>query len=678
MTAAPYPFILTGGLDQETPTLAIQPGRAIACINHEAAADGYRRTGGFERVSGKPSPAAYELLVGELEESVGSLAMAEVTGSSSGATMLIVSKGAGGEFCADHVDGDFIVGEYLMADDMAVARIMQQPTVRDRRESPAMLAFWRAATAARRAAIDKPAGSGPVRGVLWYDGALYAWRDTADASAGRVHKATPGGWSQLNLGAAIDFEEGGPMELAAGMAVKGATSGATATIRTVALDAGTEWEKGTATGKLILDNVVGTFAEDEALDVAPALAVAKVAAYAVASLPPGGRYEFVIHNFYGSVGFGRAYGVNGVGKAFEFDGSGIVTIDTGMPDDRPFLIAEHKKHLFLGFPKGSLQNSALGEPRSFNAILGAAEFGMGKELTNLIPNTADSMIVMTESSMSALVGNDVSDFMLQTVSDDAGAKRHTAQSIGTVYYMDNRGLRKAAAAQNYGNFNLGTLSTMIGKTLEKKRDLGAKPVASMAIKSKDQYRLFYDDRTGITFYMGRKNPEAMIFEYPFTVTCYHVAEVDGRERIFVGADDGHVYELDVGTSFDGQPIEAMLQLAYGNQRAPRVMKRYHKIALDVEASPGTQIAILAQFDNAGDLQPYPHVENLALTGNGGIWGISDWADFYWGAPDVARAESGNVGSGENISPIIVSNSDFMDGYTLQSATILWSQRGMKR
>ncbi|WP_375188405.1 hypothetical protein [Sphingobium yanoikuyae] len=689
MTAAPYPFIIAGGLDQETPTLAIQPGRAIACLNHECAPDGYKRTQGFERFSGKPSPAAYELMIGEFTDSVSSLAGEIVTGATSGATCRIVAVtvesgdpddgDAAGTFCADDIDGEFVQAEYLMVDDIAVARLSQPPFQRDRMETAATLAYWRTATAARRAAILKPEGSGPVRGVLWYDGALYAWRDKVDVSAGRVHKATPNGWTVVDFGSSLAFSGGGPLELIAGSVITGSTSGATATVRSVALDAGTDWAEGDATGSLVLDNVTGTFVEDELLDSAPALGVATVTAFTgPTTIPAGGRYEFVVHNFYGSVGFGRAYGVNGTGPAFEFDGSNLFFISTGMPDDRPFLIAEHKKHLFLGFPKGSLQNSALGEPRSFNAILGAAEFGMGKELTNLIPNTADSMIVMTDGSMSALTGNDVSDFLLQTVSEDAGAKRFTAQSIGSVVYMDNRGLRKAAAAQNYGNFNLGTFSTQISKTLDKKRELGAKPCASMVIKAKDQYLIFFDDRTGISFYMGRKNPEAMIFEYPFVVTCCHVAEVDGKERIFVGADDGHVYELNVGPSFDGQAIEAMVQLAYGNQRAPRVNKRYHKIALDVEATPGVQISILAQFDNAGDLQPYPHAENIALTGGGGIWGVSDWADFYWDAPDVARAETSNPGSGENISPIIVSISDFMDGYTLQSATILWSQRGMKR
>ncbi len=689
MTAVPFPFIFAGGLDQETPTLNKNPGRAIACLNHEASSTGYKRIQGFERVSGRPSPAAYDLLVGEFEQGAATLKNKTIVGLTSGATAYVVdvktlsgSTGAGtaaGLFCADDVTGEFSVGEYLMVNDVAIARLAQQPFPRDRFEGPDFLTFWRAATARRRNAIGRPPGTGPVRGVLWFNGQLHAWRDKVGGASCGMYRATPSGWILNGTNSTIEFRGGGPDSINDGDVIVGGESGATATVVRAALEAGSTWESGDAEGVLIVSGITGTFIEDETLNVGTSLGIATVRAFTgPVQLPPGGRYEFVVHNFYGSVGYERAYGVNGVGKGFEFDGDNIVVITTGMEDDRPFLIAEHKKHLFFGFPKGSLQNSALGDPRNFSAIEGAAEIGMGKELTNLIPNTADSMIVMTDESISALTGNDISDFMLQPVSPTAGAKRFTAQNVGNVIYMDNRGIRSAASAQVYGNFNLGTYNVQIGKTLETKRNLGAQPVASMTIKGKDQYRLFFDDKTGVSFYMGRKVPEAMIFEYPFKVTCCHVAEVDGRERIFVGADDGYVYELDVGTSYDGQPIQAMLQLAYNYVRSPRIMKRFHKIALDVEATPGTLISILAQFDNAGDLQPYPHAENLALTGGGGIWAISNWAEFYWDSPDVARAETSNVGSGENLSPIIVSESDYMEGYTLQSATIMWSQRGLMR
>jgi hypothetical protein len=87
MTATQQFFPLRGGLDQETPAIAIPPGRAIAVLNHEATSLGYQRTEGFERFDGQPSPS--EATFFTLTFSEGEVAFAEgqtVTGNTSGAT----------------------------------------------------------------------------------------------------------------------------------------------------------------------------------------------------------------------------------------------------------------------------------------------------------------------------------------------------------------------------------------------------------------------------------------------------------------------------------------------------------------------------------------------------------------------------------------------------------------
>ena len=46
--------------------------------------------------------------------------------------------------------------------------------------------------ASRRSAIAAPAGSGPIRGIQVYDGAVYAFRD-GDGGIGGMHKSTDTG-----------------------------------------------------------------------------------------------------------------------------------------------------------------------------------------------------------------------------------------------------------------------------------------------------------------------------------------------------------------------------------------------------------------------------------------------------------------------------------------------------
>lgn len=689
MSAQPFFFALAGGLDQQTPAVSIDPGRAIATLNHEATSTGYARTQGYERFDGRPAPSTVAFFVGTFSQGSANMVGMAVEGATSGATGIVIdvvvssgSIGAGtaaGQIILGEMTGIFSVNEYLMSPgDVAVARVVSPPAEGDRLQDAQSMTWWKAARERRRNQIVAAPGSGAVRGVLWYEGSLYAWRDNSDATLGIMHKATSAGWQAVSLGQQINFSAAGPSAIEPGDVITGDISGATGVVRSALFDSADGWDTGKATGKIIYDETAGVFQAGETISVGPTLAIATLDSMEDVVFPAGGRYEFVVHNFYGTVGFERAYGVNGVGQGFDFDGDNVGFINTGMPDDTPFLIAEHKKQLFYGFRKGSLQNSALGEPRVWDAILGAAEMGMGKELTNLVPNTADAMFITTEGSCHVLTGNDASDFLVQDISQEAGARPFTAQAIGNIVYMDEEGIRSASSTQTYGNFRLGTYTALIEKTLNAKRKGGVKPVASIVVKSKSQYLLFFEDGTGISLFMARKTPEAMIFEYPFVVSCHCTARVDGDERVFVGSTDGMVYELNVGTSFDGDVIEAMVQLPYGHQGSPRVLKRYHKIIIEMEAGPDTRIAVVPQFDYSNGFQSLTLSQWFDMRGGGGAWGASTWGDFYWDSPEVARAECPMDGSGESMSPVIFSSSDSMEDYTLTGVWVMYSGRGMKR
>ena len=690
MTAQSVFFPLVGGLDQETPALTMPPGRVIQCLNHECLSRGYARTEGFERFDGQPSPSEATFYTIEFEDGAVEFEAGDIVeGNSSGASATVLAApsvdsgafadgDAVGTLAVHHLTGEFQAGELLRVSAVTYATSTSGSNLGDWLVGDDEETWDSATIEEARALITEVPGSGAVRGVLWYDGKLHAWRDNADASAGVLHHSTASGWAATDLGHLLAFTNGGPYEIQPGDTITGADSGATATVRTVALDATGDWADSDAAGFMVIDPISGTI-EDEEINVGAHLGVATINLPAAeATFPPGGHYEFEVFNFYGSTSFERAYGVNGVGKGFEFDGDSVIFITTGMEDDTPFLITEHKYHLFFGFRQGSLQHSELGEPRSFNARLGAAELGMGHELTNLIGNSSSSLIVTTDTSTAVLTGNDSSDWVLEGLNKQAGAKLLTAQQIGKVVYLDNVGLRSIDASSAYGNFKIGTYTALISAELEGKRRNGIHPVASCVVKSKDQYLLFFDDGTGISIYFGRKSPEAMLFEYPFVVSCLHIAEIDGRERLFVGATNGFVYELNKGNSFDGAEIEAFIALPFAHQQGPRVLKRYHKAAFEMVGGPRSEISFMAQFDYGNDYQPFPEDRSLETASGGGLWGIITWGDFVWGAPAVSRQEIFLQGVGTNMGLIIKSASSRMQSYVLQGVTVMFSPRGSMR
>ena len=400
-----------------------------------------------------------------------------------------------------------------------------------------------------------------------------------------------------------------------------------------------------------------------------------------AMFPAGGRYYTVNHNFYGATNLKRLYGCNGVGKAFEFDGDTTLTfIDTGMASDTPNRIAAFKQHLFLSFPGGSVQHSETGVPTAFSAVLGAGEIAVGADVTDFA-TSVNALHIFTTDSINNLLGSDATDWVMEPLTDEegTGALAHTVQKLATPLYMDVGGLRSIAATTAYGNFKIGSLIDQISPIIEAKRTIGVKPIASVVVKDKGQYRLFFEDGTGFSVFFGRKYAEPMLFDLGKKVTCISSAEdPEAGSRMFFGSDDGYVYELDAGTSFDGGEIEAFLQLPYDPSGSPWQLKRWHKIILELRAKPNTEIGMTAEFDYSdGDQRTLP-TQSFAVNGGGGLWDLANWDQFFWSAAVEGRAECYLDGQGSNMSLVIVSRSAEQEAYVLSGITMMISGRGQKR
>ena len=95
-------------------------------------------------------------------------------------------------------------------------------------------------------------------------------------------------------------------------------------------------------------------------------------------------------------------------------------------------------------------------------------------------------------------------------------------------FLDDGGVRSLPTTPAFGDWRMASLTQAVERLIRQKRDDGIKPVASMQIKAKDQYRLFWDDGTGITVYIGRKYPETLPFKLPIQVFCACSGEVDTR------------------------------------------------------------------------------------------------------------------------------------------------------
>ncbi|WP_395451196.1 hypothetical protein ACHMW7_16220 [Aminobacter sp. UC22_36] len=541
-----------------------------------------------------------------------------------------------------------------------------------------------------------------MRGVWVFDSHVYAFRDSI-AGAGKMYRDSSAGWEEMAFGYVIDFTAG-TTEFVQGEVLVGGTSTATATIDRVVLSSGA-WN-GTAVGYLVISNVAGTFttetitSDSGSASGTPAVAI---------TLSTGGKYDFTVHNFYGAARQPAMYFTNGQGYGYEWTGEALSPIRTGTQAglleetinvlerdgdriltrggdvvimraqfDRPVYVSHYKNHLFLSFSSGSVLFSSLGEPLQYMTTTGAGEFSFGELVTGLLAAASTSLVIFGAGRIEYIAGNDSSDFQMLPITDGSGAQPGSIQMMDRPVYLDDGGVRDLGSTAAYGDWRTGTLTQMIEPLLKKKRDTGVRVAASMRVKSKDQYRLFFDDGTGVTIYIGRKVPEPMPFNLPIDVFCACSGEVSNGagDRIFVGGTDGYVYELDRGLSFDGAAVKAYIRFPFNSIGSPTQRKVFKKATFDVSCQDDIEVGVSFDVDYArgqGGTQVDHDVTAGAEMVTSDYFENIDWTQAVQGV-----LEAHIDGLGQNIAVTLITDDDDKHPHTFPSGTFNYALRGLVR
>jgi len=517
-------------------------------------------------------------------------------------------------------------------------------------------------------------GEGDVNGVLVCRcGKRFAIRDEVGGAKGVMFVDSADGWVEVDLGFELAFTAGSD-PFTEGEQITATAGGGTATIdRLSYTDTGT----GTTTGTMTVSNISGTIGAGTITGGTSTETATVAGAASAIELPPGGRYEFIIANFYANASAERAYGVNGVGQAFEWETStGIFCfVQTGNTVDTPEHIEEHYLRLYLSYPTGSLQNSTAGLPLDWGTD--PVEQGAGDTITGLLSTPGGTLAVFSRDRTSVLHGTQSSDWVLKNLSEQSGAIEWTISNISGSKYLDDRGVTSLVAVQAFGDFRSSVISHNVERLLESKRELA---IASMAWHQKDQYRLFFSDNTGLFFtFNGRKLFGITKIKYANSITClHHGQDSDGSEYAIFGSSDGYVYKFEEGNSFDDDEVIATLSTAYNHMKRPAYDKRFRKITIEAEASSSTVIFFQPQFNyGSGLISPEPPQSETVEQG-GGYWDADNWNEFSWASDTVTLLEGNITGVGRNMSVAISSTAKYDDPHTLYGMIINYSPRRLLR
>lgn len=667
-----------GGFDVVTPPLSRKTGTLRSAQNYEADVNGgYRRIVGYERFDGQAAPSAATYTIFDATITGAPAVGNTLTGLTSGASGVIIVL-PGGQFVLTKVTGTFQNGETVQVSAVSVGTITSAPTVNGASTALLDAQYKNAAADNYRADIAAVPGSGNILGGFYFNNVNYAFRANSGGTAVDLYKSTAAGWTQVAFEYEVTFSSGsGASDIVDGGTL---TQGAvTATIRRVVVKSGS-LSGGTAAGTLVISAPSGGNFAAGAATVGGAGTLTLAGAESAITLSTGGLFETTKANFGGSANTTRVYGCDGVNPGWEFDGSYFVPIHTGMTTDAPQHVGHFKNHLFFSFI-GSAQHSGPGTPFVWSPVLGAAELAMGDSITGLRPEaggtTSGSMIIFCRNRTGVLYGNSSADWVLNTYDEEYGAIEWTIQRIGFTMQLDDRGLTSLLTSQKYGNFENATFSRQVKTWLNQRKTI---VTDSCLCRDKNQYRLFFSDGYGmwVTF-DGEKIVGIMPMLFTDTVRkCWSTEANDGSEVIFFGDSSGFVYQMEKGTSFDGDAIDSVLELAYNFSKSPRVEKTYRNCTFEITGSGYTSFNFSYSLGYGDTNIQQPAAVTLATSFSAVYWDQFTWDTFVWDGQTLAPSSSPMAGTAENVSLAIRSSSDYYPSYVLTGALIVYSKRKLIR
>lgn len=647
-----YPFEFRGGLISNLSPLqqGIQaPGSARLLKNFEPSVDGgYRRIEGYDKYSATPIPAYGEPLVQGSGQSGTTLVLANI----------FKAPVAGDTFTIAGVTGTYTI---------ATAGVSYNSTYKI---ATLTLTTSLTSSPADKAAVTFANNSTLVNGIAAWENTVVVQRN-AD-----LYFTTGSGYTKINKPSYGTVLVNGAGQTGSTLNIDGLT--ATPQIGDTFSVVGIE--------KVYTVLAVPTVTSGTAsVSIYPALASSPADNAAVTwrsvSRSNAGRVRFSKYRI-GSEE--KVAGVDGYNAPFIWNGTAF-TVLSSAPSDviGAEYIVFHKNQMF--FAKGDvLSFTAPYTDSDFSAANGAGVINVGGKITGLIV-FREALIIFTEKTISQLTGNTLQDFVLQPITRNVGCvAADTIQEIGgDVMFLGPEGLRLLSATDRVGDFNLGVVSKPIQAEMTALIS-SSSTFASCVIKQKSQYRIFgyngnitTSNSKGVLGTQIVGNDTSMMSWAETVGIRAYVADSDYKdqtETIVFAHDDGYIYQMESGNSFDGSNIPASFATPFVPLQDPRVRKTFYKMVLYTDPQGGVSFSVNLKldFDTLGSIQP----DTITLsnsTGTVGFYGNSTakYGTTVYGSKLMKQFETQVVGSGFSVSLQFVSDGQdppfSLDAVTLEYA-----------
>lgn len=367
-----------------------------------------------------------------------------------------------------------------------------------------------------------------------------------------------------------------------------------------------------------------------------------------------GKTRFARYNYTGTE---KIVIVDTINVPATYDGTTFVELNDAPSDVLGAgFVTSFKNSLFFG--KGSLLTfTAPYSDNNFTAAAGSATISVGAVITGL-QVFRQQLIIFTESSILQLTGNTLSDFQLQPITTDIGCiDSDTIQEIGgDVMFLAPDGLRLLSGTERIGDFGLAVVSKPIQSEFTSFLSSNTS-FTSVVIREKSQYRLLgYNPNTSrenargiIGTQFADQGGQGMAWAELRGIKAYVADSLfyQNEETIVFANNDGYLYEMESGNSFDGANIRAVFATPFVPINDPLIRKTFYKSILYTEpqGSVSFDLSLKLDFDQKDSIQP-TKISFDNNTGEVAFYGLATYGSTaVYSSKLVTLFETQLVGSG---------------------------------
>jgi len=405
--------------------------------------------------------------------------------------------------------------------------------------------------------------------------------------------------------------------------------------------------------------------------------------------------------FEGNTDYGQIIITDGVNKPFLFSmtGTGGLTTRTFFAEEvtvsgttAPTVCAIHDQHLVVAnapTAKNTVYYSALLDPSSFSGT-GSGSILLPDQVVGIKSFRSD-LIIFCRNSIHKLVNiNDSSNIAVVPVTQNVGClSSHSIQEIGgDLVFLSPDGIRSVAGTSRIGDVELGSVSRQIQSIISAvANSINAFNITSAVLRSKSQYRLFYNTDGGSTAagkgIIGTLTANGFEWSETLGIQATGFAsgfEATGIEKLYHGDNQGYVYNHNVGNSFSAAgsllDIDAQYQTPHYDFGDVGTRKTLQYVKLSVSPEGAVTPTLRIRYDYEDTTIPQPPEYTLDDIPTPSLFGSAVFGTAVFGASTDPMLRQAVQGSG-TVCNFKIKSSDQKPPYAINGIYINYVPSGRR-